>query len=138
MKLLLDTNVILDVALLRTQWAEDAAALLDAIDRGRAEGYVASHAITTVHYVVARERDRRTAATALSDLLRLLAVVPLGTEHFHQALVLGLNDYADAVQAVAALRIGADYLVTRNAKDYKGAPVTPRSAGEVLALLGHP
>ena len=138
MRLLIDTNVILDVALLRAPWAADAAALLDAVERGQAEGHVASHAITTVHYVVERARDRRTAANAVSDLLRLLSVVPLEATDFHQALVLGLADFEDAVQAVACLRIGADYLVTRNERDYKGAPVTARSAGEVLALLRSP
>lgn len=133
--LLIDTNVILDVVLAREPWVRDAVALLDAVARGQAAGYVASHAITTVHYVVARARDRQVATAAVSDLLRLLAVVPLETADFQHALVLGLADYEDAVQAAAGLRIGADYVVTRNAQDYRGAPVTPRAAGEVLALL---
>jgi hypothetical protein len=47
----------------------------------------------------------------------------------------GLRDYEDAVQAVAALRAGSTWLVTRNPRDYKGAPVEIRSAGEVLALV---
>ncbi len=135
LKLLIDTNVVLDVVLARVPWAADAALLLDAIERRRAAGFLASHAVTTVHYIVARARDRRAAATAVSDLLRLLPVVPLETADYHHALVLGLSDYEDAVQAAASLKIGADYLVTRNDKDYRGAPVTPRSPAEVLTLL---
>ncbi|MGI8548911.1 MAG: PIN domain-containing protein [Gemmatimonadaceae bacterium] len=135
MKLLIDTNVILDVILAREPWAKDAAALLDLIERGQAEGYVASHAITTVDYVVARSRGRGIATTAVSDLLRLLPVVPLETADFQHALVLGLADYEDAVQAAASRKIGADYLVTRNNKDFREAPISPRSPGEVLALL---
>ena len=135
-RLLIDTNIVLDIVLERDPWVEDATALLDAVAKGRADGYVGSHAVTTVHYVVERERSRAVAATAVSDLLQLLSVVPLGTADFQRALGLGLRDYEDAVQVAACLQIGADYLVTRNAKDYKGAPVTARSAGEVLALLG--
>lgn len=136
MKLLIDTNVVLDVLLSRVPWAADGALLLDAIERGAAEGFVAGHAITTVHYIVERARDRQTAATSISDLLRVLSVVPLHTQDFQHALVLGVADYEDAVHAVAALRIGADYVVTRNARDYRGATVAVRSAAEVLPLIG--
>jgi len=48
--LLIDTNVLLDVVLERQPWVEDATALLDAVAKGQAVGYVASHAIPTVYY----------------------------------------------------------------------------------------
>jgi PIN domain-containing protein len=108
------------------------------VERRRVEGYVAGHAITTIHYIVERARDRQVAAQAVSDVLRILSVVPLDANDYRQALVMGLADYEDAVQAVASLRIGADYVVTRNAKDYRGPPVTARSTGEVLPLIGSP
>jgi predicted nucleic acid-binding protein len=133
---LLDTNVLLDVVLEREPWVEDATALLDAVAKGHATGYVAGHAIPTVYYVVTRNRDRAAAATATSDLLDLLTVVPLDDAAFQRALGLGLPDFEDAAQAAACLLVGADCLVTRNPKDYRGAPVTLRSAGEALALLG--
>lgn len=133
--LLLDTNVLLDVMLERTPWVEDATTLLDALARGRGAGYVASHTIPTVYYLVARARDRAAAATATSDLLQLLTVVPLDNAGFQRALGLGLRDFEDGAQAAACLQIGADCLVTRKAGDYAGAPVTLRTAGEALALL---
>jgi predicted nucleic acid-binding protein len=136
-KLLIDTNIILDVALERKPWVNDAATLFDAIAEDHmAEGYIASHSVTTVYYIVERETDRTTALTAVSDLLQILMVVPLTGADFQRALSLGLKDYEDAVQAAACLHIGGDYLVTRNPKDFKGAPVMPRSPGEVLAQLG--
>ena len=135
-KLLIDTNVLLDVVLERKPWVEDATALLDAVAKGRAQGYVAAHAVTTVYYVVERARNRALAATAVSDLLQLLTVVPLGNADFQRALGLGLRDFEDGTQAAACLQAGADCLVTRNAKDYKGAPVALRTPGEALALLG--
>ena len=133
--LLLDTNIVLDVILARAPWDGDAVLLLDAIARGRATGFVAGHAVTTVHYIVQRAKGRGVAATAVSDLLQLVDVVPLDRSDFTRALSLGLDDYEDAVHVAAYLRIGADALATRNARDFKGAPVVTRSAGEVLALL---
>ncbi len=133
-RLLIDTNVLLDVVLDRKPWAEDATALLDAIARERARGYVASHTIPTLYYVVARERTRA-AATAAGDLLRLLTVVPLDNAGFQRALALNLKDFEDGAQAAACLEVGADCLVTRNPADYRGAPVTLRTAGEAVALI---
>jgi predicted nucleic acid-binding protein len=133
--LLVDTNVVLDVVLNRQPWAGDAAALLDAVAKGRAQGFIAGHAVTTVDYIVDRQHDHATAATAVSDLLQLLSVVPLGTADFQRALGLALRDFEDGVQAAACLQVSADYLVTRNPKDFQGAPVTTRAPGEVLALL---
>ena len=134
-KLLIDTNVLLDVALKRDPWAQEAVLLLDAIARGRAQGFVAGHAVTTIHYVVERTVDAVAAATAVNDVLQVLTVIPLEAAEFQRALAMGLRDYEDAVQVAACLKVGADVLVTRNAKDFKGAVVTLRTAGEVLALL---
>lgn len=133
--LLVDTNVVLDVVLERAPWVGDATALFDVVARGQTPAFIAGHSVTTVHYIVERERDRRTATTAISDLLTLFPVVPLDTADFQRALALRLRDFEDAVQAVACLRVGVDFLVTRNPKDFRGAPVTLRAPGEVLALI---
>lgn len=133
--LLIDTNVILDVILARKPWAADAVRVLDAVSRGRARGFVAAHAITTVYYLVEKARRRSIATMAVSDLLQILTVVPLEGSDFQRALALDLADYEDAVQVAAHLKSGADYLVTRDARHFKGAPVSVRTAGEILAML---
>ncbi|HEX8209392.1 MAG TPA: PIN domain-containing protein [Longimicrobium sp.] len=135
MKLLLDINVLLDLFLERKPWDVEAALLLSAVENGHAEAYVAGHTITTVHYIVAKAKDRRVAAIAVTDLLRIVRVVPVEAPDFHQALVLGLGDFEDAVQVSAGLKIGADFVVTRNEKDFRGGPPAPRSPGEILALM---
>lgn len=135
MRVLLDVNVLLDVVLARQPWVVDAVPLLTAVETGRIEGHVAGHTIPTFHYIVAKERDRHVAANAVADLLRIVNVVPVGRADFHQALLLGLNDFEDAVQVAAGLQAGVDYLVTRNEKDFRGAPLDVRSPREVLALL---
>jgi predicted nucleic acid-binding protein len=135
MKLLLDINVLLDVLLQREPWAESAASLLTRIERGEASGFVAGHTLTTVHYVVCRGRDRHLAAAAVTDLLRFLEVVPIEKVDFSQALVLPTDDFEDAVQAAAALKIGANYIVTRDEEGFRGLTVPSANPGEILALL---
>jgi predicted nucleic acid-binding protein len=135
MKLLLDINVLLDVLLQRDPWAEPAASLLTRIERGEAGGFIAGHTLTTIHYVVSRARDRKSAAAAVTDLLRFLDVVPIEKADFSQALVLPLEDFEDAVQAAAALKIGVDYIVTRDQKGFGGLSIPPVNSGEILSLL---
>ena len=135
MNLLLDINVLLDVLLQRDPWAESAASLLTRIERGEANGFVAGHTLTTIHYVVSRARNRQMAAAAVSDLLRFLEVVPIEKVDFSQALVLPMDDFEDAVQAAAALKIGVDYIVTRDEKGFGGLPIPSVNSGEVLSLL---
>lgn len=135
MKLLVDTNVFLDVILERKSLMRESAAVLDAIEAGRAKGYVASHALTTIHYIVAKANGRAAAATAISDLLDLCEVVALNRADFQRALSLGLKDFEDAVQVAAALHVGADYLVSRNERDFRDSPIDVRSPATLAVLL---
>jgi predicted nucleic acid-binding protein len=135
MKLLLDINVLLDVLLRREPWAESAAHLLTKIERGEASGFVAGHTLTTSHYIVSRARDRQSAAAAISDLLRFLDVVPVEKVDFSQALVLPIDDFEDAVQGAAALKIGADYVVTRDEAGFRALSIRSVNPGELLSFL---
>jgi len=134
-KILVDINVVLDVLLDRRPWVTHSARLLDAAERKAFTGYVAAHTITTAHYLVAAAAGRTRAATAVTDLLRIFRVVPIEAADFAQALVFGMPDFEDAVQASAAAKVGADYIATRNGKDFKASPVKPRTPGELLALV---
>lgn len=135
MKILLDVNVVLDVVLRRDPWALSGARLLSAVERGSAKGFVAAHTLTTVHYVLHRSRDRRVATAALADLMELVQVVPVGKLELRQALALAFSDFEDAVQASCALVVGADYLVTRNHRDFRRLTIPAVEPGVMLSLL---
>ena len=135
LKLLIDTNVLIDVALKRGQAGIDGATLLDAIARGTAEGHVAPHCITTAYYIIAREIDDATARLAVAHILRVLSVVALGTDDFYTAVAIDMADFEDAVQSSAALAIGANYIASNNKKDFRRSPVPARNAAELLPLV---
>jgi predicted nucleic acid-binding protein len=135
LKLLLDINIILDAVLVRNPWAAEAAELLSVVETGNADGYIAAHTLTTIHYIVSKHIGRAAGNGVVADLLRIVRVVPVGGADFLQALLLGMDDFEDAVQTIAAMQIGADYLVTRNGRDFNEKWVEIRTAGEVVALL---
>ena len=136
MRLLVDINVVLDVVLEREPWVAEAALLLSAIQRTRAQGHVAGHTLPTVYYIVRENRKSATAArAAVATLLDILEVVPVEKEDFRRALTMGMADYEDAVQANCALKVGADCIVTRNPADFRKSPVRTLAPGAVLAAL---
>jgi predicted nucleic acid-binding protein len=134
-KLLLDINVLLDVLLDREPWSETASQLLSAVESTETQGFVTPHTLPTIYYVMAQSRDRSVAAAAVTDLLRILDVAPLTKADYQEALALPITDFEDAVQAAAASKLGVDYLVTRNEKDFRGAAVPVSDPATVLALL---
>lgn len=135
MNLLVDINVVLDFLLRRQPWDKDAARLLAEIELGHARGYLAGHTVTTVHYVAEKALGRQGAITSVSDLLRIFDIVSADKADFQQALALGLRDFEDAVQAVCGMKVAADFIVTRNVKDFSGLPIPTMPASSVLALL---
>lgn len=135
MKLLLDINILLDVLLQRDPWHESAARLLSIIEMKKAEGFVASHTIPTIYYIIARVQNRNVAERGVTDLLRILDVASTTKAEFEQALKFPMRDFEDAVQAAAAVSINADYIVTRNEKDFQSAPVRSADPATILALV---
>ena len=116
-------------------WTGDSASVLSLIDTKRAQGFVAAHTITTLHYLLSRSLGRKGTSAALIDLLDLVDVAPVDGAAIQKALALGWDDFEDAVQAVCALAIGADYLVTRNTRDFAAIPIPVVSPAEVLSQI---
>lgn len=113
----------------------DSAAVLALLEEGQANGFVAAHTITTIHCLLAKHAGRDKAAGALVDLLNLVRVVTVDHETVLKALSLGWADFEDALQAVCALQIGSDYLVTRDPKPFQAISVPAVTPTELLALL---
>ena len=88
--------------------------------------------MTTVHYLVARARDRKAAALAVADLLDIVGVVDVGAGELRRALLLDLPDFEDGVQAACAHGVGADALVTRDAKGFPGLDLPVLGPGAAL------
>lgn len=97
---------------------------------------MAVHTISTIHYLLSRQLERTKAGAALVDLLRLVEVVPVSHAMIFRALSLGWSDFEDAVQAVGALEVEADCVVSRDAGDFASLPIPVVTATELLNLVG--
>ncbi len=135
MKLFYDVNVVLDVLTNREPWVAESAACLSLLEREGVEGFIAAHTVTTLHYLTGRHLDRQRANTAMLDLLNMFHIASVEKNTLLQALSVTGPDFEDAVQAVCAMNVGADFLVTRNARDFQGLGLQALSPAELLALL---
>jgi predicted nucleic acid-binding protein len=134
-RVLVDTNVVLDVIQQREPFYEDSASILDAVAYRTIEGMLAAHSVTTLFYVINRQQGYATAVHALHRLLEYFAITPVDDVTIRQALIWGWRDFEDAVQMAAASQHHLDYIVSRNPKDFETQPVPVLSPAGLLALL---
>jgi predicted nucleic acid-binding protein len=115
---LIDLNILLDVLQKREPFYIASARVLALIERGEATGYLASHSLPTLFYLIRKERGVSEARAVLTNILQILKVAPVDQTTIEQALNLDYPDYEDAVQMMAAVQQKVDALITRNTKDF--------------------
>lgn len=133
--MLLDTDVLLDVALQRAPHAADSIALLRALEQRPRQAFVTWHTLANLNYLL-RGVEGDEPRAFLAELTRFVTVAPGDGEAFRRATALRLPDFEDALQVGAALEAGCDLVVTRNVKDYANAPIEVLTPGEALERLG--
>ena len=133
--MLLDTDVLIDVALDRHPHSDDSTELLDRLQRRPKKAFVAWHSVSNFYYLVAPARRDAGARDFLEDLIRFVAVAPADTDAIKYAGTLPMADFEDAMQVAAAHACGARHIITRNVSDYRRSPIpalTPRAALDTL------
>lgn len=135
MRVLFDTNVLLDVLLKREPHAMDAARLLSMADTGVIDGVLCADALTTVDYVAAKVLGPSECRRLLHELLRIFAIVPVDRAVLESALRLDLPDFEDAVVHEAARASGAAGIVTRDAAGFTRGTVPVIDPLELLSTL---
>ena len=137
-RVLLDANVLLDVLLDRKPHAEASSAIWAEIETRGLEGLIPAHAVTTIHYLVRKERGASKARQTITDILRVFGVAPVTTEIIQEALQLAWPDFEDAVTAAAARLARCDAIITRDPREFPRSPIRVLSPQAAAALLRKP
>lgn len=135
LNVLFDLNIILDVLQNRVGFYEFSADLLARAETGGIQGWLAAHSVTTLFYLIAKDKSPEQARVTITSLLQFLKIAPIDQDTIEQALNLPYRDYEDAVQMIAALRVHADYLLTRNVSDFEPTPLPVVQPATLLAIL---
>jgi len=133
-RILIDTNVVLDVLLDRQPYAEASAAVWRAVETGVTQGMLAAHAVTTIHYLVRKELGTPKAIRIITKILTVFDVAAVDGSVVQVALQLPFSDFEDAVTAAAACSAGCDFIVSRDPKGFRGSPVRTLTPEAAVAL----
>lgn len=135
MKVLFDTNIVLDVLLGREPYLDNAIALFDAVEKQIIQGYLCATTITTIDYLATKSLGKVGSKMAITKLLELFVIAEVNRRTLTDALLSDFSDFEDAVLFHAGLDAGVDTVVTRNSKDFKTAELPIYSPEELLQLI---
>jgi predicted nucleic acid-binding protein len=138
MRVLFDTDVVLDLILDREPFVEAAAALFELHEQGRIDAYISSITLVNAFYLTRKNKGIEGARRAVKELLAILSVCALDRLILEDAHRLAFTDYEDAVQHATATASNLDAIVTRNLKDYKNATLPTFLPTEFLNRLTSP
>lgn len=134
MIVLLDTDVLIDLALDRQPYAEPAANLLDFLEQHPGQAFAALHSFSNFYYLVAPKRGKQETKEFLLDLTRFVSVAETTTESLY-AGNLDLSDFEDALQVAAAVACQARAITTRNLRDHARSPIPAMEPQALLKVL---
>lgn len=134
-RVLLDTNIILDIALQRMPFFKHAAKIFDLIDLGEVQAHITASTVTDIYYISKKEIGHEMAISFVSGLIQVVEVIGVDKEVIVGAIQSDLKDFEDAVQAVAADFRGIDLVVTRNVKDFSLSKVKAIAPSDFLENL---
>ena len=132
MKVMVNTNVILDVWLAREPHWKDSARLLGQIEQGKIRGMLCPTTVTTLHYLAKKVLSEKQARALVDKLLNLFELGTLTPLVFRDALNSKIGDFEDAVIEAVSLASGVDWIATRNLKDFKNSRVAAREPASSL------
>ncbi len=133
MRLLIDGNILLDVLQKRKPYYEDSAKVWKLCETDLAEGCVSVLTLANLVYVMRKELDAEKIREVWNKLSLIFSFENLTESDIDVAAEMLWDDFEDALQAATAKRIHADYIITRNVKDFKQSEVIAITPSEFLA-----
>jgi len=135
MRILFDTDVVLDLLLDREPFSEAAANLFTKVEMGEVTGYVCATTVTTIHYLATKAVGKKQAKKAIRKLLSFLEIAPVNRAVLEGAPEGKLKDFEDGVVSEAANQVEAKAIITRNIRDFKSSIVPAYSPIEMVKML---
>ena len=141
MRVLLDTNIVVDVLQNRKPWCFDGQKIFLAVANRRITGCITAKEVTDIHYFSRKlfkgeEQVDYKARRIIVGLFGLFEVLDTQSSDCRRALLSHCKDYEDAVMIETGLRANVDCIVTRNEGDYTSSPIPAYSPSHFFVMLG--
>lgn len=137
MKILFDTNILLDVLLPREPWVKTSRALWEANDARKISGFITATTITDIFYITRRMTNSDVALLAVKSCLQAFDIIAVNRSEIEEATRLHGKDFEDNLQIACALQANLDAIVTRNVADFEVANISVLTPEQILTQLSN-
>jgi predicted nucleic acid-binding protein len=135
-RVLIDTNVMLDILLNRKEFFESSVAVLKLLVERKYRRFVAATTLTNMYYIVCKLSGKPDEAlSAVNKTLEWCEVAPVNRKVLDEARFSMMSDFEDAVQAAAAKDFGIDTVITRDKSGCRASGLQVYSPEEFLATF---
>lgn len=136
MKIMCDTNVIIDVLLERQFFVDDSYKVLRLCEEHRIDGFVSTSSVTDIYYLVRKyTHSTELAYKAIGKLLEIVKVCSVTNNDVLTAFQRKAKDFEYCLVATCAKTIRCDYIVTRDKKDFEEFDIPLLSPSELLQKI---
>ncbi len=118
MKTLLDTNIIIDYALERIEFVDNARKIMHKAFDNEIDAFISASAVTDIYYLVQKYKSKEQALSFLLNIISFIEIIGVDKLTVIQALNSNFTDFEDAVQNYSAVNAGVEFIITRNPKDF--------------------
>jgi len=132
-KILVDTNVFLDVLLAREKFLIPSQQVCTWCEERPGSGWVAWHTLSNLSFIGNKLAGKKRTTFVLDHILDCFEVAPTSSEAARASRSYGFNDFEDALQAAAAVACKVDWIITRNQADFKKSPIKAISPKAFMA-----
>lgn len=132
MKIVIDTNIVLDILAKREPFFENSHAVILLAAQGKLSAAITANSITDIYYIMRKSMNNEALKSALRELIELLEIITVGREQCLDALELPMTDFEDALLASCAKTWDASCIVTRNIKDFVDSPIKALSPSDFV------
>jgi predicted nucleic acid-binding protein len=133
--ILLDTNIILDIALKRDPFFDAASEIFSLIDEGKIYCYITATTITDIYYIASKEKNRSIAKEFIKNLIRIVGILGVDQHVIYRALESDIKDFEDAIQVSSANYSNVNIIVTRNKQDFIDCGLNVYTPGELIRSI---
>lgn len=135
MKLLIDANILLDVLQNREPHVQASSVVWKLCETEKAKGYVSALTFANLVYIMRKELDPKKIEETLKALSLIFEFADFNVSDLTHAAELEWDDFEDAVQSVTAEHVHADYIITRNVRDFAKSKVVAFTPSELIARI---
>lgn len=135
MVLLIDTNVVLDVLVNRTEFAKESSMIWKLCETDQVEGYISTLTYANIMYIMRKQLSSEQIEEVFQKMNLIFKFADFSPSVLEKAVHMKWRDFEDAIQSATAESIHADYIITRNLKDFSQSKIMAFTPSELLARI---